>query len=231
MQRLLKYGTEEIVYTLCFCNRKTLGITVNPDRSIEVNAPIGSDLVKIEKKIHKRAAWILKQQDHFLSFEPRNTKRRFVSGESHLYLGRQYQLLIVKSEEEKVKHTGRNIEVRTRDASNVEKLLETWYLEKSKIWFHKITLPLIEHFKKHQVAPSKMEIRKMQNRWGSCSTKGRILLNPELIKAPRACIEYVVIHELCHLVHRGHTQAFFDLQQKEFPEWRKWKNKLEILLA
>lgn len=231
MQRSITYGSEDIIYTLYFRNRKTLGITVNPDRSIEVNAPIGSDLEKINKKIHKRAAWILKQQDHFLTFEPRNTKRKFVSGESHLYLGRQYQLLIVKSEKEKVQHTGRNIEVRTNDTDNVEKLLETWYLEKSKIWFHKIALPLIEHFKKHKVEPSKIEIRKMQNRWGSCSVKGQILLNPELIRAPKACIEYVVIHELCHLVHRDHTQAFFDLQQKEFPEWKKWKNKLEVLLA
>jgi predicted metal-dependent hydrolase len=139
--------------------------------------------------------------------------------------------LIVNSDEEIVKHTGRNIEVRTSETNNVEKLLETWYLEKSKIWFHKITLPLIEHFKKYQVTPSKIEIRKMQNRWGSCSTKGNILLNPELIKAPKACIEYVIVHELCHLVHRDHTKAFFDLQQKEFPDWRKWKNKLELLLA
>jgi len=231
MRGSIKYGSEDIVYTLYFRDRKTLGITVNPDRSIEVHAPIGSDLEKINKKIHKRAAWILKQQDHFLTFEPRNTKRKFVSGESYLYLGRQYQLLVVKSEKEKVKHTGRNIEVRTNDTNNVEKLLETWYLEKSKIWFHKIALPLIEHFKKHKVEPSKIEIRKMQNRWGSCSVKGQILLNPELIKAPKACIEYVVIHELCHLVHRDHTQAFFDLQQKEFPEWKKWKNKLEVLLA
>jgi predicted metal-dependent hydrolase len=231
MQGSIKYGSEEISYTLCFRDRKTLGITVNPDRSIEVNAPIGSDLEKIKQKIHKRAAWILKQQDHFLTFEPRSTKRRFVSGESHLYLGRQYQLLIVKSEEEKVKHTGRNIEVRTSDAKNVEKLLETWYLEKSKIWFHKIALPLIEHFKKHKVAPDKIEIRKMKNRWGSCSNNGQILLNSELIKAPKACIEYVIIHELCHLIHRDHTQVFFDLQKKEFPEWTKWKNKLELLLA
>jgi predicted metal-dependent hydrolase len=231
MQGSIKYGSEVIFYTLCFRERRTLGITVNPDRSIEVNAPIGSSLEKIEEKIHKRAAWILKQQDHFLTFEPRNTKRRFVSGESHLYLGRQYQLLIVHSAEEIVKHTGRNIEVRTSETNNVEKLLENWYLEKSKIWFHKIALPLIEHFKKHQVTPSKIEIRKMQNRWGSCSTKGKILLNPELVKAPKACIEYVVIHELCHLVHRDHTKAFFDIQQKEFPEWKKWKNKLEVLLA
>ncbi|MDW5289151.1 SprT family zinc-dependent metalloprotease [Formosa sp. PL04] len=231
MERSLKYGPEEIVYTLYFRERKTLGITVNPDRTTEVNAPIGSSIKKIEEKIHKRAAWILKQQDHFLSFEPRETARKFVSGESHLYLGRQYQLQLITSNEEKVKHIGGKIEVRTINSSKAEKLLEAWYLEKAETWFHNIAEPLINHFKKYRVEPNKLEIRKMQNRWGSCSTKGRILLNPELIKAPKACIEYVITHELCHLVHRDHTNAFFELQQKEFPEWKKWKNKLEVLLA
>jgi len=104
-------------------------------------------------------------------------------------------------------------------------------MEKAKTWFENIAAPLVERFKKHQVAPQNLEIRKMQYRWGSCSSNGIILLNPELIKAPRVCIEYVIIHELCHLVYRDHTKEFFDLQQREFPEWKKWKNKLENTLA
>lgn len=231
MQHSLIYGSEEIRYTLNFRKRKTLGITVKPDRSTEVNAPIGSSIEKIEQKVRKRAAWILKQQDHFLSFEPRNTSRNYVSGESHLYLGRQYRLLIVQSDKELVKHTGAQIEVRTQEPQNAKLLLEAWYLDKSKNWFHSIAQPLIERFKQYNVEPTKIEIRKMQHRWGSCSNSGRILLNPELIKAPKACIEYVIIHELCHLVHRDHTKAFFILQQKECPEWKKWKRKLEVLLA
>jgi hypothetical protein len=231
MMRSIKYGSEEIVFTLRFRERKTLGITVHPDRSTEVNAPVGSAIDKIEDKVRKRASWILKQQDHFLSFEPRNTVRKYVSGESHYYLGRQYQLLIISSEEEIVKLTGAHIEVRTSDKMNAEKLLNDWYLEKAKQWFESISQPLVNRFQKYNVEPNKLEIRKMKHRWGSCSTNGRILLNPELIKAPKACIEYVIIHELCHLVHRDHTNAFFNLQQKEFPEWKKWKDKLENLLA
>ena len=231
MRRSIQYGSEEIVFDVRFRERKTLGITVNSDRSTEVNAPMNSTLEKIDEKVRKRAPWILKQQDHFLSYEPRTTVRKYVSGETHLYLGRQYQLLIVESDEEIVKHTGRNIEVRTKDKSRAQDLLDAWYMERAKIWFKTIATPLIESFKKYDVQPSKLEIRQMQYRWGSCSTKGRIFLNPELIKAPKACIEYVVVHELCHLVHRDHTKAFFDVQQKMFPEWKKWKNKLEILLA
>jgi len=71
----------------------------------------------------------------------------------------------------------------------------------------------------------------MRTRWGSCTPKGKIILNPELIKAPKACIEYVIVHELCHLVHKNHSQKFFDLQKKEMPDWEKWKNKLERLLV
>ncbi|MEH6659839.1 SprT family zinc-dependent metalloprotease [Leeuwenhoekiella marinoflava] len=231
MQRSIQYGSEEITYTLRFSKRKTLGISVHPDRSTEVNAPEGSSLEKVEEKIRKKAAWILKQQDHFLSFEPRNVTRKYISGESHLYLGRQYQLKLIQSPDNSVKHTGRYFEIRTQDSTKAQFLMEHWYLEKSKVWFQTIAEPLLERFKKHNVNPSKIEIRKMQYRWGSCSPKGRILLNPELIKAPKACIEYVIIHELCHLVHRDHTKAFFDLQQREFPEWKKWKSKLEQLLA
>ncbi|MBL0049307.1 MAG: M48 family metallopeptidase [Bacteroidetes bacterium] len=71
----------------------------------------------------------------------------------------------------------------------------------------------------------------MSKRWGSCTPKGKIILNPELLKAPTACIEYVILHELCHLVYNEHTQKFIDLQTKEMPDWVKWKNKLENMLA
>jgi predicted metal-dependent hydrolase len=71
----------------------------------------------------------------------------------------------------------------------------------------------------------------MPTRWGSCTSKGKIILNPELIKAPKGCIEYVIIHELCHLIHHDHTQKFIDLQTKEMKDWEKWKMKLERLLA
>lgn len=231
MQHSIQYGGEKIVFEVRFRERKTLGITVNPDQSTIVNAPIATPIDKVFDKVRKRASWIIKQKDHFLSFEPRNLPKKYVSGETHLYLGRQYQLKVYSGENRKVKHTGRYIEVETDDKSLTQDLVEEWYLTKAKIWFTKLSVPHVDRFKKYGVQPDRLDIRKMQYRWGSCTPAGRIILNPELIKAPKACIEYVIVHELCHLVYRDHTQKFFDLQQKEFPEWQKWKRKLELLLA
>lgn len=71
----------------------------------------------------------------------------------------------------------------------------------------------------------------MPTRWGSCTPKGKVILNPELIKAPKGIIEYVIIHELCHLIHHNHTKSLYDLQEKIMPDWKKWKERLETSLT
>jgi predicted metal-dependent hydrolase len=81
------------------------------------------------------------------------------------------------------------------------------------------------------VKPTGIYLQNMPTRWGSCTPNGKVILNPELIKAPKRCIEYVIIHELCHLVHHDHTQKFFALQKNMMPDWVKWKSRLEKLLA
>ncbi|MFN2262159.1 MAG: M48 family metallopeptidase [Psychroflexus sp.] len=233
MKKEIHFGSETIDYELVYAKRKTLGITVKPDKSVLVKAPEDAVFEKIEHKIRKKAPWILRQKQYFLSFEPRITERKYVSGESILYLGRQYQLKVIRANEQKVKYEGRFIEVYSPDhkRDEIKSLVDQWYRQKANKWFYEIAIPWIEKFKKHNVQPSKLEIKTMKYRWGSCSSKGRILLNPELIKAPKACIEYVIVHELCHLIHHDHTKAFFELQSKVMPDWMKWKNKLENLLA
>ena len=181
MVATIQYGSEAISYNIEFTERKTLGISVYPDRTTIVKAPTGSSLEKIEKKVRKKAPWILKQQDYFLSFEPRTTPRKYVSGETHLYLGRQYQLKVINDTQEFVKYMGRFIEVHTTNKKNVAALLNTWYSDKAKIWFPTLADPLINRFKKYGVVPKAIDIKEMQYRWGSCSAKGRILLNIELI--------------------------------------------------
>lgn len=231
MEESIQYGSRKINFLLEYSDRKSLGITVKPDLEVLVKAPIDTSIEKIKEKISKKAPWIIRQQSFFLSFNPRTTERKYVGGETHLYLGRQYRLRITEDTSESVKLKGKFIEVSTLDKSRVKQLVNDWYLQNAKTKFHAIALPLIEKFKKHKIEPSSIVLRDMPTRWGSCTPKGKIILNPELIRAPKGCIEYVIIHELCHLVHHDHTQRFIDLQTKEMKDWEKWKSKLERLLA
>jgi len=230
-QQKIQFGSKEIAFELEYQERKSLGITVFPDRTVRVKAPLDATLKKIAEKVRKRAPWILKQQSYFLSFEPLTPPRKYVSGESHLYLGRQYRLKIYHSPEEMVKLKRGFLEVYTEDKSRVKILVRNWYKKRAEIKFHEIAKSWITRFKKHGVEPSDFIIKWMEKRWGSCTPKGKIILNVELMKAPKGCIEYVVVHELCHLIHHNHSNAFFQLQTKEMEDWRKWKERLEKIMS
>lgn len=232
MEKII-YGKSVIEFNITYSDRKTLGITVNPDLSINIKAPLNSKKEDIFKIVEKRAPWILEQKRFFLSFEPRRKEYLYKSGETHYYLGRQYLLKIVEGKAEDVFYKGRYLLIETNDKSplNVKKLLDRWYRDRAKIKFAEIAEPLIQQFKKYEVEPNNLYIQNMKFRWGSCSAKGNIILNPELIKAPKPCIEYVIIHELCHLIHPNHSKAFFQLQSREMLDWEKWKGKLEYFLA
>ena len=228
-ENFITYGSSTIEFELIYTNRKTLGITVHPDLSVQVKAPLDASREKIFEKVEKRAAWILEQRRYFLALQPSRVKYLYKSGETHYYLGRQYRLKIVEGKAEEVRYKGRYLHIETMNKApqHVKQLLDNWYRERAKIKFAQYAEPLIERFKKYDVEPKELYVQRMKYRWGSCTAEGNIILNPKLVKAPIACIEYVIIHELCHLVHRNHTKAFYALQSREMPDWEKWKDRLE----
>ena len=235
----INFGSRTIDFRLEYSDRKSLGITVTPEMEVLVKAPTGSTLEKVKEKIRKKAPWIIKQQSFFLSFQPKTPNRKYINGETHLYLGRQYRLIIDKGElimdnEDAVKIKNGLLVVKAKDQATAKKIVLDWYRKKAEQKLNEIAQPLILRFirkYKLSIIHYQLSIRDMPTRWGSCTPKGKIILNPELIKAPKGCIEYVIIHELCHLIHYDHTQKFIDLQTKEMKDWEKWKMKLEKLLA
>lgn len=231
MKSSLQFGSRVIQYALEFSGRKTLGITVDPDMQVLVKAPEGTSMEKIHAVLLKKAAWIIKQQNFFLSFHPKTPLRRYVNGETHLYLGRQYQLKVEEEKYNGIRFSGRYMIASVKQKDKVKQVVKGWYRERAKMKFAEIAEPLIKNFERYGVEPASLFIQEMPTRWGSCTPKGKIILNPELIKAPKGCIEYVIVHELCHLVHHHHTQRFFELQEKEMPDWEKWKERLERLLV
>jgi predicted metal-dependent hydrolase len=234
----IQFGSKTIDFRLEYSDRKTLGITVTPEMEVLVKAPANTTIEKVKEKIRKKTPWIIKQQSFFLSFQPKTANRKYISGETHLYLGRQYRLKVISDElkviSEAVKLKGQFLEVWTLDNFRVKELVENWYLEKAREKIKPLAQQLFDNFitkNNLSLITFHFSLRHMPTRWGSCTAKGKIILNPELIKAPKGCIEYVIIHELCHLIHHDHTQRFIDLQTKEMKDWEKWKMKLEKLLA
>lgn len=227
------YGSRSIEYKLSFADRKTLGIKVLPDGLVSVVAPIDSSLIDINKKVKLKANWILKQQAFFCSYKPNTPTRQFLNGETHLYLGKQYQLQIIEDtvNEIKIYRGAMIIKSKKTNPEYLEKQLNEWYKEKAILHFEELLNSSLEKFYKFKIEKPILEIRLMQKRWGSCTKSGKIILNTELIKAPKGSIEYVIIHELCHLIHHNHNKDFYNLQNTLSPDWEKWKEKLEQTLS
>lgn len=230
MKTFIEFGSKKIHFKIEYSDRKSLGITVTPEMEVMVKAPISATLTQVNEKVRKRAPWILKQQSFFLSYYPKTPPKKFVSGESHLYLGRHYRLRVLTGVNG-VRLAGGFMDVSCEDKSKAKQVLKAWYLKQARAKFELLSQKWIARFKKYSIEPQSLVIREMPTRWGSCTPQKKIILNPELIKAPTGCIEYVIVHELCHLVQRNHNQKFMNLQNKEFPNWGKWKEKLERVLA
>jgi predicted metal-dependent hydrolase len=237
----LQYGTLTISYEIIRAKRRTLGITVNPEGHVTVKAPNDASEEQIEKRLRKRAPWICKQYNLINnSTEEKTTSLRYVSGEAHWYLGKEYILHIKEGKKNNVSFKGHLFHVELSNMSSytsleqkqqcIEQLINTWYKERAKIKFAEFAEPVIQRFKKYNVEPSAIYVQKMEKRWASSTPDDKIVLNTDLIKAPRQCIEYVIIRELCHFLHKGRTPSFFSLLISEMSDWKEWKKKLEEIL-
>jgi predicted metal-dependent hydrolase len=229
------FGQHRIEFCVQRRNRKTLEIAVEPDASVVVAAPLEATPAAINEKVRKRAAWIMRQQAFFNQFLPRTPLRQFISGETHLYLGRQYRLKVVPHVQASVKLTRGFILVHSHRPNNSEitrVLVNGWYRNRAHVKFRErleINLnrfPAPETFRPHGII-----IRQLRQRWGSMSPAKRLLLNKRLIEAPIDAIDYVITHELCHITEPHHGSAFFDLLDMILPDWERRKRRLEKIMA
>ncbi len=225
------YGKTLLRYTIHRSERESLRISVHPDRRIEVHAPSWATDDELAKRVHRRASWIKRQLDFFLSFEPRHELKEYVPGESHRYLGRRYRirwLLGPKGASPACRLRGAYFEVSATDRTSIQPAVEQWFADRAQVKLPEIAAPWIKQFEElHNVQPKQLIVRSLSVRWGSCTPSGRITLNLELIRHAHLSIEYVVVHELCHLVEPNHTKAFWILLKRTLPDWEARKRGLE----
>lgn len=231
----VRYGSHTIWFGVIRRYRRTLEIAVEPDASVQVTAPMGATVDDINAKVRKRAAWILRQQRFFTQFLPRTPERRYLPGETHLYLGRQHRLKIERGDQESVKAVRGFLHVVTRQPANREviaSLVEGWYRERAHTKFaERLEVNLDRFADAGAYRPKGLIIRKIKQRWGSMSPAGRLLLNLRLIEAPTNAIDYVITHELCHMTEPHHGPKFFALLTQVLPDWHKRKERLERFMA
>jgi len=228
---VIRTATRSIPYTIEFVERKTTSISVNYDLTVTVTAPPEIALQPLEEWIKSKSHWIEKQIDFFIESPP--PRYDFVDGEKHLYLGKWFPLKIQNARSPSVQLQGRQFNIFSNDEGRdrISMLLDRWYLKQAKELFNERLGPCLERLEKHSLPVPRLKVRKMRTRWGSCSPRNNISLNAELIKTPVACIDYVIVHELCHLKIRNHGPYFYAMLEEAMPDWKERKTLLNDLGA
>lgn len=237
VQCTLQYGDERLRYEVVTQARprQRILIKVHPDCRIEVVAPVGASPEEVHEAVGQRARWIYQQVVQFREAVLHLAPRQYVSGETHYYLGKRYVLKVITSphEVQQVKLLAGRIEVRVRQEAvpaAVSRLLEEWYRVRSKDVFGRRLEALLPQALWVTQKPE-FQVRTMERQWGSCSPGGRILLNPNLVKARRECIDYVILHELCHVAEHNHGERFYRLLNQVMPGWENVKKELDARAA
>jgi predicted metal-dependent hydrolase len=232
-QHHVVYGDEKISFTLRRQPSRVvprIAIHVEPDGRVQVDSPSDAPLANVLAAVKKRSRWI---SQHVSAAKARLTHvlpREYVSGESIHYLGRRYRLKVIVDPSALVRAHMRGafltVTVPKHDSTTIKSALDAWYRQRAREVFGQRLLLIAEPLQwVHDLPPVRLQFMKRQ--WGNCSPAGRITLNPCLVRASREAIDYVLLHEMCHLKHHNHSRAFYSTLKRHMPNWQEIKDRLD----
>ncbi|MCB0220580.1 MAG: M48 family metallopeptidase [Chrysiogenetes bacterium] len=233
--RAIEFGNTRIYYRLRRGKRqKTVGIAIDPVQGVLVRAPHGLPVVEVDRIVRRKARWIVSRMDRSAGVPVAQAAREFVSGESFSYLGRNYRLKVIRSRrsETSVKLVGGRflVEVgkgipKRRQAEEIRGALVDWYrahaLDKLRSRVHLLAPKL-------GLEPPEVLIRDQRRRWASCDSRGCLRFNWRIAMAPLSLVDYVVAHELCHLVYHDHSVRFWRALRQLLPDFETRKERLAL---
>lgn len=229
MKLNFQYGTTNIEFNVEYKKRKTLEISVEPPNIITVVAPINTPENILIDKVKSRADWIIQKLYSFKDMEYQRINREFVNGESFMYLGRNYSLqIIVDSEAKKptvkLYHSKFYVAVNKKDDSAIGKAMEEWYRVKTK---EKVEERIKYYQRYFTKTPSVVKIKEQKKRWGSCTSKDELLFNWRCVMSKSSVLDYIIVHEMCHLYYKNHSKEFWGLLYSIMPDYESRKEWLK----
>jgi len=228
-------GNREINYTIIRSNRKTVGLIVDPEKGVIIRAPKSLTKTQIKDVVKKKSNWLINKLEEIKRIKPAPEAKEFMSGEKLPYLGRRYRLKVNKCDKiEKTSvrlYQGKfQIEVSSKldedeRRSSIRQEMVKWYKDQARI---KIEERVRIYQDKMGVCYNKITVKEQKKRWGSCSNKGNLNFNWRLIMAPVSVIDYIVVHELAHLVHPNHSRDFWELVKAIIPDYQEKQEWLKV---
>lgn len=227
------YRNQPLSYTLVFRSRRTIGFAVRPDGSVHISAPAGTSPEWVAQQVLKKADWILKHLATFASRPVPVPALRYQPGSLHYYQGQPYALRFTEAPRMGVSLGADELVVASPaplTEAQTDALLHAWYARQAGPLFADSLTRVWPRFAEFKLTRPTLAVRQMRTRWGSCTPRtARIRLSPELVRARPECLDYVLLHECCHLLVGDHSEAFYDLQTRLLPDWERWKKELNAL--
>lgn len=204
--------------------RKNVTITVERDRTVVVHAPVGVPEDKLRQLVDGKRQWLFEKLNDAQKYQslPHAPGKELVNGESALYLGRAYRIELVDTTDGAVHFSGKFLIPRSR-ASERKRVLRQWYMERA---LEKILPRVKMHARSLGVGYEQAKIMDSRYRWGSCTPGNNLNFNWRLIKAPMFAIDYVIVHELAHLIEANHTPRFWNVVSAQLPTMDRARNWL-----
>ncbi|MCT4687464.1 M48 family metallopeptidase [Vallitalea sp.] len=221
------YDSRKIEYTIKYSKRKTIAIHIEPSNNIIVKAPIGMDANKLKELVESKGKWISNKLKESNDYKIR--KRTYKKGELFLFLGKEYPLDLMIDETANVMsveviNSSLRIIANTEDKDSIKNLLEEFYKKQTRI----IIQDRIKYYQKYFIVrPNNIRIKKQKTRWGSCSSLKNLNFNLKLSMAKLSVIDYIVVHEMSHLIHLNHSKDFWNLVKSVLPNYKDEKDWLK----
>jgi len=218
-------ATEE--YELILSRRKTIGLTVERDSRLVVRAPEGTTAAQVQTVLVRKALWLYRQRRRTERYPANSARKEFVTGESLLYLGRHYRLEVVDEPLEGIRFCGKfQISASRREGASL--LLRCWYEEHAR---RRLSARAHMFSRQLGVTFNRLLVSDLKYRWGSCTPQNNLNFNWRIIKAPAFVLDYIVVHELAHLLETNHSQRFWTIVAVQIPEEAKaWLKRFGMLL-